>query len=134
MRDANTLQTVAYIIGLVSPLVVAYVTKRSWSSRVKTLLNTAITLLGPVIAGIVIQPGMSVGAYFRASVTAFITAFVAHIGYRKTGVTDKVQDMGNTDSNQITGSEDLTGYTRVDPANVEDGDHLDSVTEDGGNG
>lgn len=88
----NTLLTLQMMVGLISsgisPLV-GFITKSSAPALFKTWANLLLTTVGQVIAVTVITSDWR--AYVLAVAQGIPLALAAHFGWKKTGVTAKVQ-------------------------------------------
>lgn len=88
--DASTIDvlTVARLCGLVVPLVVAVITKKSASQGLKSVLNVALSAVSGVVAlTIAGQGALTISGFFNAIINAFVTSIIAYYGaYKPTGI------------------------------------------------
>lgn len=88
-------QTVARLLGIVVPILVALITKRYAQKWVKALSNILLSavagVLAPILAGDTAPH--SLGAVFNGIVNAFIVSIVAYYGiFKPTGIVDALQN------------------------------------------
>lgn len=95
--NAQTAHFIALAAGFLSPLAVGFVTKQSWPSKVKALLNFGFATIATVLANVIIDPGQSWQTYGTNIFQAFVVAFTGYTFWKKTGVATKVQNTGITD-------------------------------------
>lgn len=118
MITATNAHTIAWLVGLLVPLVVGYISKPSWPSNVKAFLNLALSSLAAVLTQVTIgDAGVHWTVYVGGILSTWVVSITAHYGlHRPTGLTTAVANHGVTDDPEPDPEPDLLEPAPAEPA------------------
>lgn len=92
MLNLDTTTTIALLVGVVLPSIVALVTKQLASSRFKSLTLLGLSAASTVLVPLVGQETVDLASLGSSFLTTFGVAVLAYYGiYKPTGTTDRIQ-------------------------------------------